>query len=547
MKGIYYMLSVAVIAVMALAALTLVGLDHQAQTPNLVIISSHPEPVKVEFARAFVEHYKETTGKSVDIEWLSPGGGAQDQQRYIETQFRQLETAKKRRQIGEYLPWMPLVRRTLFGTQRERESIGVDIFWGGGDTPYSALKKEGYLQPVKLPKNLLDGITPVCAGIDVYDKEGYWYGTALSGFGIIYNKELIAQMKLLTPEAWQDLADPRLVGLVSSGDPRQSGTAHMMIEIILQAYGWEKGFEIVTKMAANIRTFSDSSALVPASVGLGESLYGLAIDFYAWSQVHKDKPGRVDFVMPKGLTVVNPDGIAILKGAPHPELAQAFVEFVLSEKGQMLWLLPPGAPNGPKRYHLDRISVVPTAYERCGNLCTVPYEPTDFKTQDWRYDRDKARDRRDLLNDLMGALLIDTHAELVAAWEAVIRKNMPLDSVFADRPAGPAGLKAGQAGLPIGRNIDVRKLCVVPITEAEASSLAQSVWKDKEKTAERNRQIAEWIDQARKRYADLAGTEDRRKMGPLAWGAGAAAVMVIVIFAVILARRRARAARHLRA
>lgn len=474
MKVIHYTLSVAVIILAAMAALTLIALDRQAQTSNLVIVSSNPEPVKVEFARAFIKHYRETTGKSVGIEWLSPGGGAQDQQRYIETQFRLLDTAKKRHQLGEYLPWIPFVKRVLFGSHQEKGNIGVDVFWGGGDTPYSALKKEGFLQPIRLPEDLKKGITPVCAGIDVYDKDGYWYGTALSGFGIIYNRELIDEMHLPVPKAWEDLADPRLVGLVSAGDPRQSGTAHMMIEIILQAYGWEKGFEVVTKMAANTRTFSDSSALVPASVGLGEALYGLAIDFYALSQVNKDKPGRVDFIMPEGLTVVTPDGVGILRGAPHPELAQAFVEFVLSEKGQMLWLLPPGAPNGPKRHQLDRMSVTPSAYERCGGLCKVPYKPTDFKTQKMRYDRDQARDRRDVLNDLFGALMIDTHAELVAAWQAVIKRNLPA--------------------------ADVRKLCAVPITEQEASDLAREKWKD---TAFRNKTIAEWIDLARKRYADL--------------------------------------------
>ena len=48
MKLVHYILSVLVIVLAAMAALTLVALDRPARTSNLVIISSNPEPVKVE-------------------------------------------------------------------------------------------------------------------------------------------------------------------------------------------------------------------------------------------------------------------------------------------------------------------------------------------------------------------------------------------------------------------------------------------------------------------------------------------------------------------
>ena len=49
------------------------------------------------------------------------------------------------------------------------------------------------------------------------------------------------------------------------------------------------------------------------------------------------------------------DVIGMLRGAPHPELALAFIEYVLSlEGGQKLWGFKVGAPGGPTRYALHR-------------------------------------------------------------------------------------------------------------------------------------------------------------------------------------------------
>src|SRR5205085_11725999 len=72
-----------------------------------------------------------------------------------------------------------------------------------------------------------------------------------------------------------------------------------------------------------------------------------------------DARGRV---IRSGGTIINPDAIAVFKGAPRPEMARAFVEFTLSDAGQKLFLLLPGQPGGPRRYPLCRLSVVESLY-----------------------------------------------------------------------------------------------------------------------------------------------------------------------------------------
>ena len=87
----------------------------------------------------------------------------------------------------------------------------------------------------------------------------------------------------------------------------------MAYELILQAYGWERGWEVITTMGANVRNFTSGGSQAPKDVAAGEVAYGLSIDFYAWAQVGQVGEDYIGFTMPDNLTIVNPD-----RGG-HPE------------------------------------------------------------------------------------------------------------------------------------------------------------------------------------------------------------------------------------
>jgi len=439
-----YLLSIIVVAAAAIAMAALIVVKRPVVTDSLVIISPHPESVKTEFKRAFEEWYAREMGERVRIEWLDTGGGTQDQLRFITTMF-----------------------------EKSPSGIGIDIFWGGGVDPYIELKSRRLLHAYRLPEEMLSRIPPLCAGLPTYDPDFEWYGAALSGFGIMFNKKIMRRMKLPKPTTWTDLCEPSLIGLVGVADPRQSGVAHTLFEIMLQAYGWEKGFDILTRLSGNVKNFAASSSRVPHDVSMGEIVYGLIIDFYAWSQIARDGRDVIGFVMPEGATVINPDAIGILKGAPHLQLAESFVRFVLSEDGQKLWLLPVGSPGGPKEFGLNRISVIPELHEKFSDISTVPFDPSSFR-KGIKYDSKKASARWAVLNDLFGALLIDTHSELVKAWRALIAK-----------PSIPQNL--------------LKEFVRPPIGEEEIPRLAAR-WGD---AGFRNEKIAEWIDFARKKYQSV--------------------------------------------
>ena len=426
-------------------------LNVQAEADaKLVIISPHWEGIQTEYETAFAAWYLDMYVETVEIEWIDVGGTSDDV-KYIDSNF-------------ETTP----------------DGIGIDIFWGGGVDPYIAEAELGHLHPYEVSSEVLDKIPATFAGIPMYDSEYLWYGTAISGFGIIYNMPVIELESLPTPSTWEDLTDPDLLGWVGSADPRHSGSTHMCYEIILQAYGWDEGLDIITKMGANIRTFPESSSSVPKSVGASEIATGLAIDFYAWAQVAQVGAENIGYVMPEGLTVLNPDSIAILKGAPNMEVAERFLEYTLSEEGQTIWMLPVGAEGGPSEFLLGRMCVIPDLYTSIGEASIVPINPFELQSS-LEYDPDLGSDRYSFVNDVVGALIIDTHEELVAAWEAIIEAEEALDA------AGKTSTKLDEAKA---------KLVEVPLSADDASALYEE-WGDAET---RNQYISEWHGTATEKY-----------------------------------------------
>ncbi len=53
---------------------------------TLVLISPHNESIRYEFTRAFSERYHRDTGRTVRLDWRTPGGGSEIA-RYIKSEF----------------------------------------------------------------------------------------------------------------------------------------------------------------------------------------------------------------------------------------------------------------------------------------------------------------------------------------------------------------------------------------------------------------------------------------------------------------------------
>ena len=413
---------------------------------ELIIISPHPEGTETEFGNNFEMWYKEQTGRTVKTDWRDVGGTSSNY-RFIESEFK-----------------------------RVPDGIGIDIFFGGGTDNYLRLSNNGWLHAYKLPETQLTQMTQSFQGIPLYDAEYQWYGAALSSFGIMYNEELREMLNFPQVSTWQDLGDVALLGKIGAADPRESGSAHMVYEIILQTLGWEDGFALLTKIGGNVRGFSAGANAIPTDVVAGQVIYGLAIDFYAYGQIAVVGADKIKYVVPADGAVVNADPIAILKGAPNLPVAQKFLEFVLSEDAQKLWMLRDTDSEGPKwKGGLNRASVLPALYEKLGERSTVP-NPFAMEGTPFQYNSDKGSKRWDIVNGLFGVLIIDSHKDLINAWKA-IRKCKD----------------------PAKRDAAIAVLTQIPITEEAAMKMAGADWKNPKV---RNQKIKEWGQFAKEKFKE---------------------------------------------
>ena len=215
----------------------------------------------------------------------------------------------------------------------------ADIFWGGESALFEKLAEQKLLQKVELPKEVWDSI-PASIGkpkpIPLKDKDGFWVGTALEPYGLVYHPRRLARLGVAEPKEWEDLLNPKLKGEVAQCAPTRSSSSNATYEVILSMYGDEKGWDWLRKLAANTGHFTARSRDVPTVVAKGEFAAGFAVPSY---MAFEEKLAGFDlkFVAPKN-AFVTPEPMAILAGSRNSKAARAFIEFLLSERGQRVFM-----------------------------------------------------------------------------------------------------------------------------------------------------------------------------------------------------------------
>ncbi len=440
---------------------------------QLVIVSPHNEAIRREFAVAFRRHYREITGRDIKLDWRVPGGTSEIA-RFIASEF----TASFRNywvnRLGK--TWDAVAdgafdnpsvvpgpdpaadtpaeaaRRAFLASSA---GIGIDLFFGGGAYDFMQQAAAGRLVDSGVvashPEWFNDAVIPQkVSGEPFYDAGGLWIGTAVSGFGICYNPESLARLGIEgTPDSWDSLADPRLAREVALADPTQSGSAAKAFEMIIQqkmqervaaagkggadkavADGWLDGLGLIQRISANARFFTDSGAKVPLDVSRGDAAAGMCIDFYGRFQSEAvrrpDGSSRLQYVTPRGGSSLGVDPIAMLRGAPHPDAARAFIEFVLSSDGQKLLNFRPGTPGGPQRFALRRLPVrkdfyVSTNDQWRSDPGVDPYE----EARHFQYREEWTGPLFRVISFAIRTMAIDTHKELAEAWRALADAGFP--------------------------------------------------------------------------------------------------------------------------
>jgi ABC-type Fe3+ transport system substrate-binding protein len=372
-------------------------------------------------------------------------------------------------------------KQTTEGVTYIRETASkpeTDIMWASAVDAFQLLKTEKLLTPYVLPKEIGLKIPAKVGAFPIHDPEGFYFGFALSGYGMMWNKPYLQAHKLKAPAEWTDLIDPSYYGHLSISAPSRSGTTHLAVEAILQAYGWEKGWAHLLNMGGNMAVVTERSFGVPEGVNNGQYGIGIVIDFFGLSSISSGFP--VDFAYPS-MTPIVPANVGLVKNGPNEENAKRFIHYLLSEEGQMLLFKP----------DIGRLPVIPELYAKAPAGYPNPFR---MKLGGLDFDSELSSVRYDLLNSLFDQIVTFRLGELKEAWGAIYKAEKAIEE---GKRKKKDVIKAA-AMVAAARSLVTK----VPVPETKANNKDfNKAFKGKEKTDARAKLETEWDATAKANYS----------------------------------------------
>lgn len=208
----------------------------------------------------------------------------------------------------------------------EAEATPADVFFSQDAGALGALSKERLF--VKLPRGTLERVPP-----EYRAKDGTWVGTSGRVRVIVYNPTLVPK----PPTTIDEVVDPKWKGQIGYAPTNASWqsfvTALRVLRGEVKAEKWLRAFK------ANEPKAYASNGAVRDAVDAGQIAFGLVNHYYLWQRIAQVGEAAVtarnQYMAPGdpgGL--VNVAGVGILKASDNKRAAQAFVDYLLTKKGQ---------------------------------------------------------------------------------------------------------------------------------------------------------------------------------------------------------------------
>lgn len=315
---------------------------------------------------------------------------------------------------------------------RQPAQGGVDVYWAASPRTFVSLAQDGTWRKLLVDRA---GLPEQVGNTPLADDQGFYAATEMAGFGFAVSPAALTARKLAAPKDWIDLADPQWAGQIALPIPARVGFAPPIVEIVLQAYGWERGWALWSQIAANAVLVDHGATFVTDEVASGRCALGVSIDFFVNSAIANG--AALQFVYP-GHTGVNPAHAAITTSSPNPAGARAFVEFLLSQSGQTILAHP----------DIRRLPARPSAYEGLPGGYFNPFAAA--AAGGMQFDGEAARPRLGLSSAVFQQMLVQPHAEVKELWQRVRSAEAKGTSVAAAR----------------------KQLETPPLTEAQAADVA---------------------------------------------------------------------------
>ena len=212
----------------------------------------------------------------------------------------------------------------------ERANPQADVFINTDSLSIAGLGAQGLFAPSNSAE-----IAAVPAEYRADD--GSWVGLTLRARVIMYNTNLVTAEE--APKSVFELTDSKWKGQVGAADST-NGSIQGHIAAMIHLQGEEMTSEFVKGLVDNDTQFFGGHTDVRKAVGAGELKLGFVNHYYY--QLSKAEGAPVGVVYPdqgEGQmgVVVNSTNAGILEGAKHPDLAEKFVDFLLTPDGQKVF------------------------------------------------------------------------------------------------------------------------------------------------------------------------------------------------------------------
>ncbi|GGE62466.1 ABC transporter substrate-binding protein [Nesterenkonia cremea] len=224
---------------------------------------------------------------------------------------------------------------------------GADVFLAADAPTFEGFKEDGLL--MELDSEELDAVPD-----QWQDPEGQYVGTRIIPTVIAYNT---AEYDA-APASWQELTEAEYDGQITLPDPAVSGAAAFNAAVwYLQD---DLGEDWFADLGGNSPVIAESNGPVGQSVAEGSQPVGVVVDFMMRDLHDAGSPAAVSYPEEGVPYIYQP--IGIFEATEEAEAAQAFVDYVISQRGQEYAVeqnyLPvredAGTPEGAPR--LDEIS-----------------------------------------------------------------------------------------------------------------------------------------------------------------------------------------------
>ncbi|MGF1733176.1 ABC transporter substrate-binding protein [Photobacterium kasasachensis] len=208
------------------------------------------------------------------------------------------------------------------------DAQSIDIVISSSPVLLSSLSSNQQLHAISPPHQLPTWLTP-----HLLDISGEVTAFGYSGFGLMYNHQYLDSHNLPIPASWEDLTKAIYFHHITMSTPSRSGTTNLMVENILQHYGWEDGWRLLMQIGGNIAFISARSFGVSEAISKGFIGAAPVIDSYAINS-RKVFPYIGFDYLPN--SILMPAYIGIARKSHSIDNANTFISFLLSQSGQQL-------------------------------------------------------------------------------------------------------------------------------------------------------------------------------------------------------------------